>query len=66
MTSCTVCGEIIAGMPRLTAFQNTMPWVMIAPFGCPVVPEVYITMPMSSCVSGTGGGTGAPDASARS
>ena len=33
MTSCTVCGEIIAGMPRLTAFQNTMPWVMIAPFG---------------------------------
>ena len=35
-------------MPRLTQFQNTMPWVMIAPLGWPVVPDVYITMAMSS------------------
>ena len=53
-------------MPRLTAFQNTMPWVMIAPLGCPVVPEVYITMAMSSCVIATGAGGLGADASARS
>jgi len=40
--------------------------VMIAPFGCPVVPEVYMIMPISSCVSGTGVGTDAPEARARS
>ena len=35
-------------MPRLTQFQKFMPCVMMAPLGCPVVPEVYITMAMSS------------------
>ena len=33
ITSCTVSGRIRAGMPRLTQFQNVMPWVMMAPFG---------------------------------
>ena len=65
-TSCTVSGVIMAGMPRFTQFQKFMPCVMMAPFGCPVVPEVYITMAMSSWVSATGGAGGGADASARS
>jgi hypothetical protein len=28
-----------------------MPWVMIAPFGWPVVPEVYMMVEMSSSVT---------------
>ena len=39
------------GRPRLTQFQNVMPWVMIAPFGCPVVPDVYMMVEMSSWVT---------------
>ena len=51
-------------MPRLTQFQKTMPWVMIAPFGWPVVPDVYITMAMSSWLRATGAGAGGAAASA--
>ena len=40
-----------AGPPRLTQFQNVMPWVMMAPFGRPVVPEVYMMVETSSCVT---------------
>jgi hypothetical protein len=36
----------------LTAFQNVMPWVIIAPFGRPVVPEVYMIVSRSSWVQG--------------
>jgi hypothetical protein len=35
----------------LTQFQNVMPWVMMAPFGWPVVPEVYMMVEMSSSVT---------------
>src|SRR3954453_5994673 len=42
---------IAAGPPGLTQFQNVMPWVMMAPFGCPVVPEVYMMVEMSSSVT---------------
>jgi hypothetical protein len=35
----------------LTQFQNVMPWVMMAPLGWPVVPEVYMMVEMSSSVT---------------
>ena len=35
----------------MTQFQNVMPWVMIAPLGWPVVPEVYMMVEMSSSVT---------------
>ena len=28
-----------------------MPWVIMQPFGWPVVPEVYMMVEMSSCVT---------------
>ena len=49
--SSTDDGEMYAGPPRLTQFQNVMPWVMMAPFGWPVVPEVYMMVEMSSSVT---------------
>ncbi len=53
MLRCTVSSPIPAGMPRLTQFQKFMPWVIIAPFGRPVVPEVYMIVTTSSWVSVT-------------
>ena len=50
---CTVSSPIPAGIPRLTAFQKFMPWVIIAPFGSPVVPDVYMIVITSSWVSAT-------------
>ncbi len=38
------------GTPRLTQFQKFMPWVIIAPFGRPVVPDVYMIVSTSSWV----------------
>jgi hypothetical protein len=35
----------------LTQFQNVMPWVITAPFGWPVVPDVYMIVDMSSSVT---------------
>ena len=44
-----------------------MPWVIIAPFGWPVVPEVYMIVTTSSWVSAlAGGAAGRLAASARS
>ncbi|MGY3462484.1 hypothetical protein ACVWW5_007934 [Bradyrhizobium sp. LM3.4] len=40
-----------AGPPRLTQFQKVMPWVMVAPLGCPVVPDVYMMVETSSSVT---------------
>jgi hypothetical protein len=44
----TVSSPIPAGMPRLIAFQKFMPWVIIAPLGSPVVPDVYMIVITSS------------------
>ena len=58
--------EVRFAMPRLTAFQKCMPWVMMAPLGRPVVPEVYMMVTMSSWVAGTKPSSGAAAASAAS
>ena len=42
----------------MTQFQNVMPWVMMAPFGWPVVPDVYMMVETSSSVTGTTGKPG--------
>ncbi len=44
----TISGPTEKNSVRLTAFQKTMPWVMIAPLGRPVVPEVYMIVRMVS------------------
>ena len=46
----------------LTAFQVRLAWVSIAPFGRPVVPEVYMIMQVSS--SPTGSSIGSAEAAA--
>ena len=50
-----VAAPTSAGSPRLTQFQKFMPWVIIAPLGWPVVPEVYMMVTTSSCVSASRG-----------
>ena len=54
-TRLTMSGPVSKNSTWLTAFQNVMPWVMIAPFGRPVVPDVYITVStVSNVLSGRG------------
>jgi hypothetical protein len=36
------------GVPRLTALMKVMPRVIMAPFGFPVVPDVYMMVEISS------------------
>jgi len=43
-----------------------MPWVIMAPLGRPVVPEVYMMVEMSSSVSSSLRASGVADAIARS
>ena len=51
-----------AGPPRLTQFQNVMPWVMVAPLGWPVVPDVYMMVETSSSVTSSARSSGFADA----
>ncbi len=47
-----------AGPPRLTQFQKVMPWVMVAPLGWPVVPDVYMMVETSSSVTSSARASG--------
>ena len=52
ITRFTMFGPHKKNSVQLIAFQNAMPWVIIAPFGRPVVPEVYMIVRRSSWVDG--------------
>ncbi|MHC2658315.1 hypothetical protein ACVMHY_010894 [Bradyrhizobium barranii subsp. barranii] len=60
--SSTEAGPMQAGPPRLTQFQNVMPWVMVAPLGWPVVPDVYMMVETSSSVTSSARASGLADA----
>ena len=51
----------------VTSEMSALPaWLRIAPFGLPVVPDVYMSAQVSSGATSTGGVVGAPRASSDS
>ena len=51
--SVTESAEMRCGMPIFTVLTKVMPWVMRAPLGRPVVPEVYMMVERSDICCGT-------------
>lgn len=47
-TRLTIPGRSPKNSSWFMTFQKTIPWVSIAPFGCPLVPEVYMISNTSS------------------
>ncbi len=61
-TSVTSSSRVSNARAALTLFHRRLPWVSIAPFGRPVVPEVYMMIATSPSPTSSSRGSGAASA----